>query len=938
MTDWKAKLYASLHDPPHKPFHIAGHEDERKSALIACGLDVEEMKRWQGEPDWAAASADRMIFPDPGKSGLRTDWRDECLAFIHPLAGTILLPKFLPKTSAVAEDWVNRTLNGVVDQAFGHQKNFLRMWRLWRDRAAAEQNRQVLAYLVADTRVPDHTLWQHAAIVSALETCRDRTTNKINAAFLLFQIGPVQEFIAQARKTQDLWAGSYLLSFLIAQGMFVITEKVGPDAIIYPQLRGTPLLDWHWRNSFFAGADDLHLHPNELLTPSLPNRFLAVLSAAEANSLAEKAKQAIRDKWLEIAEAVRRFLDNHVSTQFPGWDHLWESQIKTFPQIDYVVHPWAETEQVLTDAVRGQPPVHHGWENHPLCHAALWAKEMIPAADRDAYCYARNAAPRIDNPGFAWALHYAVTDWKFAAKKQMRVFDAWHGHCRPKDALDGKAEVIGPENQVEEFWEYLRNHPVLGEKQEEQDRAERHFVGQQSYGALTIIKRLWARAYLGKREDVSTSYFDFDVCRHLRDNFKSVVELASGKKDTWDETDEQLKLAPDESYYAVLCFDGDEMGKWVSGTKAPVLIGQLSSEARDYFQRHWQPEKAGGLQAKDVRRVLTPSYHAALSEALSNFGLYCARKIIEAFDGQLIYCGGDDVLAMLPAAKALPCAEALYWTFRGQLPEPADGEATRTLTSLFEFPSPGFVRLRHALKNEPRWPFIVMGPRATASAGIAIGHVRSPMQDTIRAAREAEQDAKKQLGRDAFCLRILKRSGEALHIGGHWRNTDAEHLLLAKILKEIKEKLAKEGRDYPTCDELAQIHTCEESILVKKQRHPRVQLIENLVTLLRNEHSGLSGRFPYRLGQILRPLGFDANLAELNGVVEAETTRILSRQGKELCEREPSTFKALADQINAFRALLASNDKTRLRDYVSPFLAAAWLAGHPTPKQEETHA
>lgn len=26
------------------------------------------------------------------------------------------------------------------------------------------------------------------------------------------QVGPVQEFIAQARSTRDMWAGSYLLS------------------------------------------------------------------------------------------------------------------------------------------------------------------------------------------------------------------------------------------------------------------------------------------------------------------------------------------------------------------------------------------------------------------------------------------------------------------------------------------------------------------------------------------------------------------------------------------------------------------------------------------------------------------------------------------------------------------------------------------------------
>jgi len=37
-------------------------------------------------------------------------------------------------------------------------------------------------------------------------------------SLLKLQIGPVQDFIAQARSTRDLWSGSYLLSWLMAAG------------------------------------------------------------------------------------------------------------------------------------------------------------------------------------------------------------------------------------------------------------------------------------------------------------------------------------------------------------------------------------------------------------------------------------------------------------------------------------------------------------------------------------------------------------------------------------------------------------------------------------------------------------------------------------------------------------------------------------------------
>ncbi|MGI6709155.1 MAG: type III-B CRISPR-associated protein Cas10/Cmr2 [Dethiobacteria bacterium] len=44
---------------------------------------------------------------------------------------------------------------------------------------------------------------------------------------LNFSIGPVQGFIARARKTRDFWAGSFLLSYLAGQAMAVILENEG---------------------------------------------------------------------------------------------------------------------------------------------------------------------------------------------------------------------------------------------------------------------------------------------------------------------------------------------------------------------------------------------------------------------------------------------------------------------------------------------------------------------------------------------------------------------------------------------------------------------------------------------------------------------------------------------------------------------------------------
>jgi hypothetical protein len=67
---------------------------------------------------------------------------------------------------------------------------------------------------------------------------------------------------------------------------------------------------------------------------------------------------------------------------------------------------------------------------------------------------------------------------------------------------------------------------------------------------------------------------------------------------------------------------------------------------------------------------------AAPSEkALSNFALLCARPIVEAFDGRLIYAGGDDVVALAPAETALACVEGLRAAFTGREVKSPSGDA-----------------------------------------------------------------------------------------------------------------------------------------------------------------------------------------------------------------------------------------------------------------------
>jgi len=740
---WKRKLAAFLHDPPHKPFRIAGHEDARKSFCLEVGLDEESLKTLFDRPaDHKAAAADRMIFPDPAKSGVRTDWKqDSDCSFLHPLSGNILTSRELPATSGQAEEWIHTALQraGLGDDD-SWDTRWWKTWRLWPE--SASRRNPLLAYLVADTRVPNHTLWHHNGLVSAINSCDGE------CSFLLFQIGPVQDFIKQARTTRDLWAGSFLLSYLISRAMFEVAKKIGPESIIYPQLRGVPLIDWFG----YCGDGQFWKEPlrasflTELLTPNLPNRFLALVpknwNDATGNSIAAIAESAVRKAWTEIADKVLGAINDKVGSKFSGWDQHWFAQTSRFPIVDYAIHNWQDTDATLTAAEKQNPPLHGGWGSHPLRNAIRWAMEKIPAEHKDSRCYPLN-------PGFVWALHYAATEWRFAAVKNARSFNAWEsGVGVEKDHLDGRNEVLGGHDH-DAFWTAMRDIRWS-------DKAPvRLFKGRQEYGALTAIKRLFPFVWLK------------DALHAEAPGFESVQDIA----EAIDSDEESNK------YYAILCMDGDDMGQWVGGSKTPPWKDILSGNENDpktplgYFKQHW------GNNWEKIRSPLTPSFHAALSEALGNYSLYCAGQIVEAFNGQLIYAGGDDVLAMLPVESAIDCADALQLVFRGIDPR-NNGRSSKKvqniLHDLFEFPASGFVLCRKGSGSgehcRPNWPLMVPGPASSASVGIAIGHVRSPMQDVIHAARDAEHAAKQVPGKGALAVSVLKRGGESVRFAARFES------------------------------------------------------------------------------------------------------------------------------------------------------------------------
>jgi CRISPR-associated protein Cmr2 len=337
--DWNDLLLSFLHDPPDKALDIRAHES-RALTYAAAALSREVTRQeLHGLDDQLAAIAERLPMPTAGPAGERGVTPDGGrLSVRHPISGQELLLEGcdlrVEETAAVISDLAR----GIDDS----RVRFLTLWRLLPERLA--ESRPWYGRVPADTRVPDHTIWNHLDITAGMHAALREAHGR---AFLSLSIGPVQPFIAAARSVRDLWTGSAILSWLTFQGLLPIIEELGPTAVVFPALRGTPLLDVWLREQ---GVNQVEPPPSfAKKTPCIPNRFLAVVPWGEGGStareLARRCEAFIRDKWIELTDAVRRELKEKLSAQFPLWDARWEEQVTSFFEVRTAVLPELECNE-----------------------------------------------------------------------------------------------------------------------------------------------------------------------------------------------------------------------------------------------------------------------------------------------------------------------------------------------------------------------------------------------------------------------------------------------------------------------------------------------------------------------------------------------------------------------------------------------------------------
>ena len=518
---WQTKLAARLHDPGEKSLILMrtreGHEGGTVRALReSLGLREEADSRAVKRADWWASAADRPQWPKALND--RLHWTSSPV-LIHPISGEEIRLQSLRDTEpADIADRSLRHFEALREQCGGDpQKTLLAFWRFGPELSEEDDHGklgQLWQQLPADTRVPDHSIWEHLDLTSAFAGAFVADPEG-EVALLTLAIGPVQPFIAAARSTSDLWAGSHLLARLAWESMKPLVEALGPDAVLFPRLRGVPQMDLWLKDecglpealfkTAFGKEESTNADTNPLFAAALPNRFVALVPASQARELAERCRDHLLGWMQDLGRRTVKRLLQEAEIEAREDLYCFEQacrQLEGFPEVHWATVPFSmiratkddkriEGTQALCEALA---PFHSKAANEPsgFLDSPAWnvLQKEIDWEDGTAFYQ--------PNPGVLYPAIYDLAERVLAATKAVRPFgqiceEGW------RDSLTGEVEWLTTDRrqlttsyrqQTDTLWARIATKRPAWAKQGEH------------LGALSAIKRLWPTLFT---EDVNES-------------------------------------------------------------------------------------------------------------------------------------------------------------------------------------------------------------------------------------------------------------------------------------------------------------------------------------------------------------------------------------------------------------------------------------------------
>lgn len=422
---------------------------------------------------------------------------------------------------------------------------------------------------------------------------------------LHFTFGPVQGFVAQARRTRDLYAGSFLLSHLARTAMKAAQDAGG--TVLLPDLTAIERL-----------ADTTE-------HAVAPNRFVAQFDEPDgAASAARNAASKLQEEWRSIADKVwKRFLD-----QVPGKETetptIWDRQIGNFWEIAWAVGDAQDTDLLDRRKNWRTPPwmVEHGdhctlmgrWQElsgfirsrqQPL-QAAYWkaVQQQVKSAgaseldleDDERLCaiaFVKRFFPLVSQDAIGRDL--GMDNWPSTVSI---AAVPWL-----KKIKTANAEVL---ERCKAYTELARDEPGAWVSSPRRIRALGDFPAEAG-GFPNLSGNFLNRTAL--KNDRGTRLKNKDLRPKL---LEALARLEGATRDRAG------------NCYALLLMDGDYMGRLI---------------------RKYQ---------NDLAKV---------TQALATFSEQ-APDSVDAHDGVCVYAGGDDLLAMLALDRALEAAAAVRNAYR----------------------------------------------------------------------------------------------------------------------------------------------------------------------------------------------------------------------------------------------------------------------------------
>lgn len=781
---WQHKLSVFLHYPPHKCLDIRKHEQWAREVAAAVGCPVASKEAYR-DADMIASGLTRAALPgydpDSNKNGsvefIRTP------AITHPVVSLDALNLGLPTgfdPDLAHQDLLKllaRDVASLSSESAGEEraKQLYHYFFFALRKRLRNENAGTLGaawdFLPADSRMPDHSIWHHAALTSAMASSMREDGND-NISLAVFSITPVQAFISKARKLRDYWFGSVILSYLSFVGIRHIAQAIGPDHIVYPSLHDQSLVEgWLAKE---LGLEELLKEHDDVVKrfmdlgksiASFPNKFVFIAPAIAAEELCRLIEVAVQAEWLRIATMVRDFLGTNaaMATLFDHqvsdyWHYSFAScrlpRLAEKEALGKVLHEYVWSDEVTTvsDFSKAYGDRSHTTARiyaatHSLIQGVLAAAKLKPTRIRKS-----QSGEKCPLCGEHEVLHDLASPELGSARSYAEGVGNFWNALRARFNSEGSSSEIGSTERLCAVCSVKRFLPrVLKQKNLKSELLYEVVADVEGFPATTGIA---AHDYLRRLDEAvgipgSKRAALIDALHaSTQDDALDESEPADVRELLRKGKNQGINLTTRDKYYAILMMDGDKMGDLINGGTITATWGRsIHPELRKRFETaEFQPRKNQLKGYLNKKRTINPALHAAISDSLNSFARFAVAPLVSMNGGRLIYAGGDDVCAIVPLDAVLDTADAIRKAYTA---------------GFVRYTADGVVSFDGTASHVGKWGVhLAPAPGISISAGIVIAHHKQPLKEVLRDAHALlDGVAKKKADRNAVAIRLKKRSG-----------------------------------------------------------------------------------------------------------------------------------------------------------------------------------